>query len=68
MSVLQDLNKNLKGVIFDCDGVLVASKEANKQYYNLILKGLGMPPMNSEQEDYMHMHTVDESIKYLVLL
>jgi HAD superfamily hydrolase (TIGR01549 family) len=56
----------LQGVIFDCDGVLVASKEANKQYYNLILKRLGLPPMTSEQEDYMHMHTVDESIQYLV--
>lgn len=66
MSIFQDSPRGLQGVVFDCDGVLVASKEANKQYYNLILQGLGLSPMSSEQEDYMHMHTVEQSIQYIV--
>lgn len=63
---IQSLVTNLQGVIFDCDGVLVASKEANKQYYNLILDRLGLKSMDADQEDYMHMHTVEESIQYMV--
>lgn len=55
-----------KGVIFDCDGVIIDSKKANVEFYNLILRELNLPPMNKQQEDIVHSHTVFESIKHIV--
>jgi HAD superfamily hydrolase (TIGR01509 family) len=57
--------RQIKVVIFDCDGVMFDSKEANEAYYNDILAHFGKPRMNSEQFEYVHMHTADESIAYL---
>lgn len=54
------------GVVFDCDGVLINSKEANVRFYNLILEQLGLAPMSVEDGDYVHSHTVQESLAYLV--
>jgi phosphoglycolate phosphatase-like HAD superfamily hydrolase len=56
----------LKGVAFDVDGVIFDSKAANRKYYNLIRERLGLPPMNPEQEDYVHMHAVKESLAFIV--
>ncbi len=55
-----------KGIIFDCDGVLIDSKNANIKFYNIILEKLNLPPMPKEAEEYVHSHTVFESIKYIV--
>ncbi len=55
-----------QGIIFDCDGVLIQSKQANKKFYNLILSKLSLPEMDSGQEDYVHCHTVPESLQYIV--
>jgi phosphoglycolate phosphatase len=52
-------------VIFDCDGVMFDSKEANRAYYNHILAHFGKALLNSEQCEYVHMHTADESVAYL---
>jgi phosphoglycolate phosphatase-like HAD superfamily hydrolase len=38
---------------------------ANKAYYNQILNNFDRPPMNTEQFNFVHMHTVDESVAYL---
>ncbi|MBW1931761.1 MAG: HAD hydrolase-like protein [Deltaproteobacteria bacterium] len=51
--------------IFDCDGVLLDSKEANRAYYNAILKNFGRRSMNDEELSFVHMHTAEESVKYL---
>jgi HAD superfamily hydrolase (TIGR01509 family) len=59
------MNK-LKLVIFDCDGVMFDSKNANKHYYNHILDNLGHPPMTAEELDYVHIHNVMRSVKYLL--
>ncbi len=61
-----DFIEQKKGVIFDCDGVIIDSKKANVKFYNLILKELNLPPMNKEQEDVVHSFTVYDSIKYIV--
>ena len=45
---------NLKAIVFDCDGVIFDSREANKAYYNAILKNIGLPPMNEEQLNFAH--------------
>jgi phosphoglycolate phosphatase len=51
--------------IFDCDGVLFDSMEANRIYYNSILARFGRQPMSEENLAYVHMHTAQESIDYL---
>jgi len=52
-------------VIFDCDGVMFDSRRANEAYYNHILTHFERPPMNSEQCDYVHMHTAEQSVAHL---
>ena len=56
----------LKLVIFDCDGVMFDSKNANKMYYNHILEALGHPPMSEEELDFVHIHNVMESVRYIL--
>lgn len=52
--------EGVKAVIFDCDGVLFDSAEANRAYYNRIRSHLKHPEMTEEQFAHAHMHTVDE--------
>lgn len=56
----------VKGIIFDCDGVLVDSRDANRMYYNLIRQGLGMLSITPEEEDYVHMHSVSECLDRII--
>lgn len=56
----------LKGIVFDCDGVLFDSMDSNRLYYNAILQRLGLGPMTPEQEAYVHAHAVHESLAYIV--
>ena len=39
----------LKLVILDCDGVMFSSKEANRHYYNDLLKAFSCPPMTQAE-------------------
>ena len=55
----------LKLVIFDCDGVMFDSKDANRKYYNHLLEKLGYPLMDKEEEDYVHSHNVLDSVSYI---
>lgn len=55
----------LKLVIFDCDGVMFDSKNANKQYYNHLLEQFGHPPMNAEELNYVHAHNVMDSVSHI---
>jgi HAD superfamily hydrolase (TIGR01509 family) len=55
----------LKVVIFDCDGVMFDSREANRQYYNLLLKRFGRPAMDADELDYVHAHHVMDSLRYI---
>lgn len=57
---------SLRGIIFDCDGVLIDSKEANLAFYNRLRDRVGLPPMSPEQEDYVHSHTVAQSLAYIL--
>ncbi len=59
--------EQVKVVIFDCDGVMFDSKMANEAYYNHILTQFGRPRMNSEQCDYVHMNTAEQSVAYLFM-
>ncbi len=55
----------IRGIIFDCDGVLFDTRESNAQYYNAIIARLGLGPMTPEQERYCHFHTVFDSIAHI---
>jgi phosphoglycolate phosphatase len=50
-------------VIYDCDGVLFDSLEANQKLYNRIAEGMGREPLSSEELAYCHTHTVFESLR-----
>ncbi len=60
------LPAKVEGIIFDCDGVILNSREANTCYYNKILAALGLPPMTEEQSTFAHMATVKQVFAYLV--
>jgi len=55
----------LKLVIFDCDGVMFDSKEANRRYYNHLLEKFGHPLMDTQEEDYVHSHNVLASVEHI---
>lgn len=57
--------KNITTVVFDCDGVLIDSAQANRTYYNLMLDHINLPPMTEAQAAYCHCHTVGESIAHI---
>ena len=60
------MNRPPKVVAFDCDGVMFDSEAANQAYYNHLLDHFHLPAMLPEQLAYVHMHTVDESLAYLI--
>lgn len=56
----------LKLLVFDCDGVLFDSKLSNINFYNYILKKIGRPPLTLEEIEFIHMHSVDECMEYIL--
>jgi len=60
-------SQDLQVIVFDCDGVLFDSKEANVRFYSAILDHIGHAPvLQPDQEDYIHMYPVQESLRYLL--
>ena len=55
----------LKLVIFDCDGVLFDSREANRAYYNQLLGQFDCPPMDEDEVSYVHAHNVTDSVAHI---
>jgi len=46
------------GIIFDCDGVLFESRDANLAYYNAVLSAFDVAPVTPEQRERAHLcHT-----------
>jgi phosphoglycolate phosphatase len=58
-------NQKTRAVVFDCDGVMFDSRQANIHYYNHMLRHFGLPPMTGAAVDFVHSHTADESIRHL---
>jgi phosphoglycolate phosphatase-like HAD superfamily hydrolase len=56
---------NVKCVIYDCDGVLFDSFDANRRLYNTIAEGGGRLPLDEDELRYCHTHTVFESIAHI---
>jgi len=57
--------KKKSAVIFDCDGVMFDSRQANINYYNSLLSNFGLPPMTKDKIDYVHSYTASDSIKHI---
>jgi phosphoglycolate phosphatase len=55
----------IKLVAFDCDGVLFDSRLSNIAFYNGILTHFGRPLLSPEAVDYIHSHTVLESLAHI---
>lgn len=58
--------RRIRGFIFDCDGVLIDSMNANVAYYNKFRTHFGLPPMTPEDERYTHIQNVYDSLKRIV--
>jgi HAD superfamily hydrolase (TIGR01509 family) len=56
---------NVKCVIYDCDGVLFDSFEANTKLYNDLCALVGRVPLRQEEMQYVHTHTVYEAIHFI---
>jgi HAD superfamily hydrolase (TIGR01549 family) len=61
-----DVFRRVRGLIFDCDGVILDSRDANRMYYSIIRERMGMLPITPEEEDYVHSHSVMESLARVI--
>ena len=52
-------------IIFDCDGVMFDSRQANINFYNHLLQHFGLPLMSEDMVTYVHMHTADKSVQHI---
>ena len=62
---IQKEHWKLKCVIYDCDGVLFDSFEANTRLYNDLCARVGRVPLRREEMQYVHTHTVYEAIRFI---
>ena len=58
-------NRKIQCIIYDCDGVLFDSLEANRKLYNDLAISIGRSPLQDEEVNYVHSHTVFESIHFI---
>lgn len=65
-TILAGIRRKIKVVAFDCDGVLFDSKEANIRFYDHILDHFGAPGVSPEQEQFVHMYSAGDSLRYLL--
>jgi len=61
----RSISSKIQCVIYDCDGVLFDSFEANQTLYNDLCSSVGRSPLKEEEMQYVHSHTVYEAIHYL---
>ena len=58
-------NWKIRCVIYDCDGVLFDSLEANTKLYNDLCALVGRGPLREEELQYVHTHTVFEALHFI---
>lgn len=61
----QKRDGKIRCVIYDCDGVLFDSLEANTKLYNDLCAMVGRSPLREEEIRYVHTHTVFEAIHFI---
>ncbi len=52
-------------IIYDCDGVLIDSRESNQAFYNHILERFGLAPLTKAQLEVVHVSTAQGAIDFL---
>lgn len=52
--------RSIKGIIFDCDGVMFDTRELNARYYDKIIQKLGLPPLTEKQQELAFALTAQE--------
>ncbi|MDR2050723.1 MAG: HAD family hydrolase [Deltaproteobacteria bacterium] len=57
----------LKGLIFDCDGVLLNSRMANVAFYNELRHMALLPPLSPEEEEFVHMATYAQALERIFM-
>ena len=57
--------KTISTVIFDCDGVMFDSRQANINFYNHLLKQFGLPPMSENSVPFVHTHTAEDAVRHI---
>jgi phosphoglycolate phosphatase len=62
---IQKTDWKIRCVIYDCDGVLFDSLEANTRLYNDLCALVGRGPLRQEEMEYVHTHTVFEAIRFI---
>jgi len=60
MATRAALKNRIAAVIFDCDGVIFESREANVAYHNAILKKLGQPPLSERERELSYVLSTRE--------
>ena len=58
-------NWKIRCVIYDCDGVLFDSLEANTKLYNDLCTRVGRGSLREEELRYVHTHTVFEALHFI---
>jgi phosphoglycolate phosphatase len=61
----QKAHWKIRCVIYDCDGVLFDSLEANTKLYNDLCALVGRVPLREEELQYVHTHTVFEALHFI---
>ena len=56
----------LECIIFDCDGVLIDSWDANVRYYSQIKEHLGLSELTGAEMEYCHSHTHLDAVRFMV--
>ncbi len=56
---------DVRVVVFDCDGVMFDTEEANRYYYNHILEHFKRPGMTAAQLRFAHTHTLPQALEHL---
>lgn len=62
---MQKLFENYQAVIYDLDGVLIDSRDANLIYYNRLLQHFGLAPVRPEHWEIIQTRTSGEVIELL---
>ena len=62
---LKKINWKIRCVIYDCDGVLFDSLEANTRLYNDLCAMAGRYPLREDEMQYVHTHTVFEALHFI---
>lgn len=66
VSSLKLFKNGLSGVVFDCDGVMIDSREANRGFYNRILDAFGLEHMTAEQEEFAFRSTAMDALQRMI--